>query len=77
MPQEKLYPLPPEVASDVAERGICLTGGGALLRSLDTELQRRTGTRFFLADEPMQCVIKGTGMVLEQLEEHESYVIMP
>lgn len=69
--------LPPEVASDVAERGICLTGGGALLKSFDVELQKRTGTRFFVADKPTQCVIKGTGMVLEHLADHEAFVIMP
>ena len=75
--QHTLERLPPEVASDVAERGICLTGGGALLRCLDVELQRRTGSKFFLADNPMHCVIKGTGLVLERLAEYESFVIMP
>jgi rod shape-determining protein MreB and related proteins len=75
--QRTLERLPPEVASDIAERGICLTGGGALLRSLDAELQRRTGSKFFIADNPTQCVIKGTGLVLEKLSEHEAFVIMP
>ena len=75
--QATLERLPPEVASDVAERGICLTGGGALLSRLDVELQRRTGARFFLPETPMHCVIKGTGLVLERLNEHEGLVIMP
>ena len=75
--QRTLERLPAEVASDIAERGICLTGGGALLRALDTELQKRTGSRFFLAENPTHCVIKGTGLVLEKLAEHEAFVIMP
>jgi rod shape-determining protein MreB len=69
--------LPPEVSTDIAERGICLTGGGALLNKIDIELHRRTGAKFFVAEEAMQCVVKGTGLALERLSEHEHFVIMP
>ena len=48
-----------------------------MLKSLDIELQRRTGSKFFLADNPTHCVIKGTGLVLEKLAEYEAFVIMP
>lgn len=65
--ERALEDLSPEVAEDVRERGVCLTGGGALLDSLDRELARRAGVAFVPASEPMRCVIKGAAMVLEAL----------
>ena len=61
--------LPPETAAAVCQQGIHLAGGGALLDGLDRELQRRLGVPFVLSSEPMRCVVKGTTMVLERIEE--------
>lgn len=62
-----LEATPPELAADIVDKGIMLTGGGALLRDLDTELQTRTGLPVVLADEPLTCVVRGSGQVVEDL----------
>jgi rod shape-determining protein MreB len=59
---------PPELSSDIAERGIVLTGGGALLRDLDKIISEETGIPVILADEPLTCVVRGCGMALERLD---------
>ena len=59
---------PPELSSDIAERVIVLTGGGALLRDLDKMISEETGIPVFLAEEPLTCVVRGCGMALERLE---------
>ena len=60
---------PPELASDVADRGIVLTGGGALLRNIDRLLMEETGIPIIIADDPLTCVARGGGRVLEMLEQ--------
>ena len=75
--QRTLEQLPPEVVADVIDRGICLTGGGALLEQLDLELQRRTGVRFFLARNPLQSVVLGCGKVLEAHGKYDEFLIKP
>lgn len=60
---------PPELAADIVERGIVLTGGGSLLRGLNKKLAEETGVPAILADEPLRCVVKGTGMFLEVLKK--------
>ena len=59
---------PPELSSDIADRGIILTGGGALLKDLDKMISQETGIPMLLADEPLTCVVRGCGMALERLE---------
>ena len=59
---------PPELSSDIAERGIMLTGGGALLRDLDRLIAEETGLPVMLADDPLTCVVRGCGMALERLD---------
>jgi len=59
---------PPELSSDIADRGIVLTGGGALLKDLDKMISDETGIPVILADEPLTCVVRGCGMALERLE---------
>jgi rod shape-determining protein MreB len=59
---------PPELSSDIADRGIVLTGGGALLKDLDKMISEETGIPVMLADEPLTCVVRGCGMALERLE---------
>jgi len=63
-----LEKTPPELAADIIERGITLTGGGALLRGMDVLLQMETQIPVHVADDPMSCVAVGTGKVLEELE---------
>ena len=65
-----LEQTPPELGADVAERGIVLTGGGALLRDLDRLLMEETGLPVVIADEPLTCVARGGGRVLELMDEH-------
>jgi rod shape-determining protein MreB len=59
---------PPELAADIIERGICLTGGGSLLRGVDRLLQLETQIPTFIADDPMSSVAIGTGKVLEEID---------
>lgn len=59
---------PPELASDIIDQGIVLTGGGALLRRVDELMTRETGVPCHVAENPMQCVALGTGLALEHLD---------
>jgi rod shape-determining protein MreB len=61
---------PPELASDIAESGIVLTGGGALLRGLDVLLTEETGLPVIVADDPLTCVARGGGKALEIMDAH-------
>ena len=61
---------PPELGADVAERGIVLTGGGALLTDLDKLLTEETGLPVVISDEPLTCVARGGGRILELLDEY-------
>lgn len=63
-----LEKTPPELASDIVDNGIVLTGGGALLANLDVLLRERTGLPVSLAEDPLTCVVLGSGKVLEELE---------
>jgi rod shape-determining protein MreB and related proteins len=75
--QRALEELPPEVSTDICERGIHLTGGGALLDRLDQELTRRIGVSFIVPQNPMHCVIEGTRRVLDQFARREHLLIKP
>jgi rod shape-determining protein MreB len=57
---------PPELASDIVDQGIMLTGGGALIRGLDRLLMERTGLPVHVDPEPLTCVVRGTAAVLEE-----------
>lgn len=59
---------PPELASDIAERGLVLTGGGALLRDLDRLLSEETGLPVFIAEDPLTCVARGGGKAMEIMD---------
>ncbi|WP_261844102.1 rod shape-determining protein [Aliamphritea ceti] len=65
-----LEQCPPELASDIAERGIVLTGGGALLRNLDKLISEETGLPVIVAEDPLTCVARGGGRALELLDKH-------
>jgi len=64
-----LEQTPPELASDIAERGMVLTGGGALLRDLDRLLMEETGLPVVVAEDPLTCVARGGGRALELMSE--------
>ena len=59
---------PPELASDIAERGLVITGGGALLRDIDRLLSEETGLPVIIADDPLTCVARGGGKALELMD---------
>ena len=73
--ERTLEDLPASTAAEICERGIIMTGGGALLDRLDEELGRRLGVPFRIAETPMQCVIWGTAMVLEHLSERDHLLL--
>jgi rod shape-determining protein MreB len=64
-----LEQTPPELGADVAERGMVLTGGGALLKDLDRLLMEETGIPVIIAEDPMTCVARGGGRALEMVDE--------
>lgn len=71
-----LEKTPPELSSDIMEKGVVLTGGGALLEGFTQLLSAETGIPAHLADEPMSCVAIGTGRVLESLDKMKENVIV-
>ena len=66
-----LEKTPPELSPDILERGIILTGGGALLRGLDERLRQETNLPVNVADDPLTAVVRGVGKVLEDLERYK------
>ena len=70
-----LEKTPPELASDIIENGIVLAGGGALIKNIDKLISIKTGMPVYIAEEPMDCVVNGTGKTLEDLEKLKSVLI--
>jgi len=66
--KKALEETPPELGADIAERGMMLTGGGALLRDLERLLAEETGLPVLVAEEPLTCVVRGCGLALERME---------
>ena len=66
---------PPELSSDILDRGIMLTGGGALLKGLDERLRLETGLPVHVAEDPLTAVVRGTGKVLENLNQYSRVLI--
>ena len=65
-----LEQTPPELAADIIDHGITLTGGGALLRGLDQLIHKETGMPVFIAEYPLDCVVEGTGKILENMDKY-------
>ena len=59
---------PPELYQDIVHNGVYLTGGGALLRGIDKRLTQKVGIQFRVADDPLHCVAKGTGVALKNVD---------
>lgn len=72
-----LEKTPPELSSDVMDFGIILTGGGALLKGMDRLIAEETEIPVHLADDPLDCVVKGTGKALEEIESLQNVLITP
>ena len=66
---------PPELLADIMDQGIILAGGGALLKGLDVRLEEETKMPVHIADDPLQCVVRGTGMCLENLEVYRKVFV--
>lgn len=73
--RQNLEKTPPELAADILDRGIILTGGGALLRGLDNRLVEETSLPVIVADDPLTCVVRGTGKVLEDISLYQKVLI--
>ena len=65
----------PELASDILDRGIVLTGGGALLKNLDIRMREDTSLPIHVADDPLTCVVRGCGKILENFEQYEKVLL--
>ncbi len=70
-----LEKTPPELSSDIMEKGIILAGGGALIENIDKLVSERTGMPVFIAENPLECVVKGTERTLEDLEKLKTVLI--
>jgi rod shape-determining protein MreB len=67
--KKALEQTPPELGADVAERGIVLTGGGAMLKDVDRLIEEETGLPVIIAEDPLTCVARGGGRALELMDE--------
>ncbi|MBU0520589.1 rod shape-determining protein [bacterium] len=70
-----LEKTPPELAADIRDRGIIMTGGGALLKGLDRRLREETNLPINIADDPLTCVVRGTGKVLDDFSKYERVLL--
>jgi rod shape-determining protein MreB len=74
--KDTIEETPPELVADVMDQGIYLAGGGALLRGLDTRVAEATQMAVHVADDPLTCVARGCGKILEELENYERSLVM-
>ena len=75
--KDALDEAPPEVVADLIETGICLAGGGAQLFGLVDRLTEDLHLRVWVAEDPMTCVARGAGMILEDLERFKDFLVGP
>lgn len=66
---------PPEIIADLMESGVCLAGGGSLLQALDKRLSDELHIRVWVAEDPMSCVARGAGMILEDIDHLSSLLV--
>src|SRR5699024_8077633 len=67
--KDVLEKTPPELSADIIDRGVILTGGGSMIHGIDQLLAEELKVPVFLAEEPMNCVAKGTGIMLENMDK--------
>lgn len=70
-----LYETPPELSADVIDKGIVMSGGSSLLRNIDQLISRATGVPAYVADDSLMCVVRGTGIALENLESYKRSIL--
>ena len=73
--KQVLYDTPPELSADVMDKGIIMSGGSSMLRNLDELVAQATGVPTYLAEEPLLCVIKGTGIALDNLDSYKRSIL--
>ena len=73
--KEVLHQTPPELSADVMDKGIIMSGGSSQLRNLDELISHATGVACYVADEPLLCVAKGTGIALENLDNYKRSIM--
>ena len=73
--KQTLEKTPPELASDIMEKGIVLTGGGALIQNLDKLISKTTGMPVYIAETPLDCVAIGAGKTIDDLEKLKNILI--
>lgn len=66
---------PPELSSDIIDRGVVLAGGGSLLKAIDERLRQETGMPVYIADDPLTCVVRGSGKALDQITEFKRVLV--
>lgn len=71
-----LQETPPELAADVIDKGIVISGGGALLKNMDQLISRATAVSCYIADDPLVCVVKGAGAALENIDAYKRSVLL-
>jgi rod shape-determining protein MreB len=73
--RQALEETPPELSADILDKGIVVTGGGALLKGLDKRLREETNLPINIAEDPLTCVVRGTGVVLENMSQFSKVLI--
>jgi rod shape-determining protein MreB and related proteins len=73
--REALDEVPPEIVADLMDVGICLAGGGALLQGLGERLSDELNLRVWQAEDPLTCVVRGTGVILDDFDKMRPYLV--
>ncbi|OGY51825.1 MAG: rod shape-determining protein, partial [Candidatus Buchananbacteria bacterium RIFCSPHIGHO2_02_FULL_56_16] len=73
--KDVLHKTPPELSADIIDKGIIMSGGSSQLRNVDQLISRATGVSAYVADDPLLCVAKGTGIALENLESYKRSIL--
>jgi rod shape-determining protein MreB len=73
--RQALEETPPELSADILDKGIVVTGGGALIKGLDKRLREETNLPINIAEDPLTCVVRGTGVVLENMNEFSKVLV--
>jgi len=75
--KQALEKTPPELAADIVDQGIVMTGGGSMLKSFDKLIAKETGLRVIVAENPIECVVRGSGKIIENLSLYENIIMQP